>query len=317
MGHQLARTALAAALTTIAACGGSGDAGETRPVLDNARDAVAAASGDSGTAASDVTPDVTAGASDPGPADGPDELPPPDPSTFRGAQRFVNLWTSRSGEVTPVDVWVRRTFDAGPVLLAAEVAFGTATPYLATPQGGDVAVVASGAGPDGVALAELPPAPAGEQLTTLVATRDLDGGVAASTVIEQGRDGSIVPPVDGNGLIVVTAANVRAFADVLVPSIGADSFVLGDGAGVCRPQRGEADGFAPVVLDGTQRIELEVPAGPTPVSLHPASGGCDAASVLDVTVDVGAGGTVLVVAFTRDGSGLDAITLPVAAVAGA
>ena len=51
-----------------------------------------------------------------------DELPPPDGSAFVGRNRVVNLWVGPGGTTQVVDVWARRTFTNGPVLLAEGLA---------------------------------------------------------------------------------------------------------------------------------------------------------------------------------------------------
>ena len=226
---------------------------------------------------------------------------------------MVNLWVGEGGETTPVDVWVRRSFTAGPVLLADDIRFGDATPYLAAPPGAEVVVVTAGAGPDGRARADLAAATAGEQLTTVFTNDDLDGTVVAPTMVERGGDLSLVPPTDDQGLIVVFAPNLGAFADRLEAELGGGSLAVGDGSSACRTQRFEADGFPADVVGGVRTVELEVSAGPAAISLHPASSAdCGQPSVLDLTVDMEPGAITIVLAFTRDGATIEALTLPVA-----
>ena len=89
---------------------------------------------------------------------------------------------------------------------------------------------------------------------------------------------------------------------------------VGDGSDVCRTQRIESDGFPPSILGGTQQVELEVTPGPALISLHPwfSPDGCDQPSVLDLMVDVVDGETTLVLVYSRDGSSIEALSLPVA-----
>ena len=82
------------------------------------------------------------------------ELPPPDPSEYEGANRLVNLWVGPAGETMPIDVWGRRTFTNGPILLAEDVGFGESTDYFSAPPGYSLAVVGAGAGGGGGASAD-------------------------------------------------------------------------------------------------------------------------------------------------------------------
>lgn len=309
MGHQLTRAAAAAALAiTLVACGGSDGDGDPPPVLDIAREQVEAAHDDSGDGSG--SSDATTSAEPAEPA----ELPAPDPSTFDGENRVVNLWVGAGGETGPIDVWARRTFTNGPVLLAEDVAFATASDYFATPPGYRVVIVGAGAGPDGEERAGVLDAGDGEQITTIFTNADALGAVDAPNLFERGDAQAPEPPSDGNGLIVLFAPNIRAFTDELTAAIGGDAFYVGDGSATCRTQRIEATGAAPNILGGTQRVEIELPPGGAPISLHPwfSPGECDQPSALDLTVDVVAGETTMVLVYSPDGTTVEALTLPVA-----
>jgi len=308
VGHQFARAALAAAVALVGACGGGDGDADRPPVLDNAREQVAAATPpttDSISAPSDSV-DGTVAAS---------ELPPPDPSAFEGSNRVLNLWVGVDGETTPIDVWGRRTFSNGPILLAESISFGQASDYFSAPSGYDLVVVGAGAGPDGEERASMFNATDGEQITLVFTNGDEFGGVEAPNLIERGPQAPN-PASEGNGLLVLTAPNVRAHADQLTESLGGDAFFVGDGSDTCRTQRIEAGGFPPDVLGGTQQIELDVPPGSAAISLHPwfSPDECAQPPVLDLTIDVGAGEAVLVVVYTTDGMSLRSVTLPVAGV---
>jgi hypothetical protein len=58
---------------------------------------------------------------------------------------------------------------------------------------------------------------------------------------------------------------------------------------------------------------LELPPGPTQISLHPwfSPDECNQPSALDVPVDVVSDQTVLVLVYTRDGVSVESLTLPV------
>ncbi|MEO6652711.1 MAG: hypothetical protein ABIP17_08665 [Ilumatobacteraceae bacterium] len=82
----------------------------------------------------------------------PVELPAPDPSVFEGRHRIANVWVGADDEPTEIDVWARRTFSNGPVLLVGGVGFGEVTDYLGAPANADLVIVGAGAGPDGSPL---------------------------------------------------------------------------------------------------------------------------------------------------------------------
>lgn len=310
MGHQLARPALAAALiVALSACGG-GD-GEPPSVLDNALEQVEASRsslGDDEATPSGSGSDVS--------VDAPAELPPPDPSLYEGANRVVNLWVGIDDATQPVDVWGRRTFTTGPILLAEGIGFGEATDYFSAPAGYSLVVVGAGAGPDGAELAGLVNATAGEQITTIFTNEDEVGTATAPNLWEAHPDGSFgapEPPRPGQGLVYLVAPNTSAFADSLTASVGSRAFYVGDGTGECYHQRVEDDGFAPNVLGGTNDVRLDLAAGPATVTLHPWSSPdtCAQPASFEFTVDVPLGGTVMVIVYTPDGSTLDTLALPV------
>jgi hypothetical protein len=196
--------------------------------------------------------------------------------------------------------------------LAEDIAFGEASKYFSAPAGYDLVVVGAGAGPDGEARASLTNAVDDEQITLVFTNSDDLGGVSALNIFERGEQAP-APPVEGTGLVIMSATNLRAFSMTLTESVGGDGFYVGDGSEVCRTQRIEADGFPPDILGGTQDVELEVPAGPAAISLHPwfSRDECAQPSVLDLTVDVAIGDAALVLVYTRDGTSVQAMTLPV------
>jgi hypothetical protein len=246
-------------------------------------------------------------------ADAPVELPAPDPSSFAGAHRVVNLFADSGDDGTPtdIDVWARRTFTNGPVLLAGSIGFGEASGYFAAPAGHRLVIVSSGAGPDGHERASLPEVADDEQVTTVFTNGDDARSATTSSWYERGSDRAPAAPGDGHGLVVVFAANLAAFGDALGASVGGDEFFVGDGSAICRTQRIEATGVAPNVLGGPERIELEPEPGPALISLHPSSSpnGCDQPPTIEVTVDVVAGAATAVIVYTADGAGIETLTL--------
>lgn len=317
MGHQFPRAVVATALTlALTGCGGPDGNSAPPPVLDVARQQVADARATdptgSGPTGGPGDADVT--------ADAPAELPPPDPSSFAGSHRVVNLFADTTditvaeaddGAPTAIDVWARRTFTNGPVLLAEEIGFGEASGYFAAPAGHPLVIVGTGAGPDGQERASLPDIADDEQVTTVFTNGDDATSATTSNLYERGSDRVPPAPGDGHGLVVVLAANLAAFGDHLGASVGGDEFVVGDGSASCRTQRIESTGEAASILGGSERVELEPEPGPALISLHPSSSpdGCDQPPAIEVTVDVVAGATATVVVYTADGAGIEAITL--------
>lgn len=305
MGHQLARSAAAAAVAAIVlagGCGGDDGSGDPPPVLDNARELVAAAE-----------PTGSATTSAPAGVAQADELPPPDPSRFEGANRFVNLLTDADGNPIEIDVWGQRTFDTGPILLASELGFGAASGYVSAPVEYTIVAVGAGAGPDGSVLAEAINAVDGERITTIV-TADERGDPVAKHVFEGGTESSIEPPSSGTGLLVVDAPNAQAFDDELEATVGSDRFEIGDGSGACRRQRREASGLVPELLGDQQPVEIEASPGSVRLTVHPwvaTLAPCSSPAVHDVTVRVEAGATVLVLVVRTPAGTIDSIVLPV------
>ncbi|NNE10650.1 MAG: DUF4397 domain-containing protein [Ilumatobacter sp.] len=306
MGHQFARAAAAAALAAGGvACGGGGGEAEPPPVLDNARDLVAAAD------SSDVAASAPAGEVG---ATVAGELPPPDPSRYEGANRVVNLLIGPDGEPVEIDVWGRRTFENGPILLASGLGFGDASSYVAAPVEYTVVAVGAGAGPDGLALAEIFNAVAGERITSVVATGG-DGEASVTHVFEVGSETGFEAPAPGTGLLIVAAPNVEAFGDDLTAEVGSDRFEIGDGSEACRPQRRERAGLEPEILGDPGPVELQVPAGVTTLSIHPwvpTAAPCSLPAVLEIDVEVAPDSVTLVLVARTPSDTIEAFTLPVA-----
>lgn len=311
MGHQFTRAAVAAALglSLAAACGGeTGTDVSPRPVLDNARDQVAVVPGSSpidSAADQDTTVEPTVA-----------ELPAPDPSEYEGSNRVVNLWVGPDGATKPIDVWGRRTFSNGPILLVEELPFGAASDYFAAPPGYSLVVVGAGAGPDGEQLAGMFNAGRNDQVTMVFTNDDPIGGVWAPNLWEATADETGLapdPPRPGMGLVFVYAPNTRSFDDSLTATLGGSSFYVGSGVGACAPQRIEERGFEASVLGGTQDVQLELAPGPATITLHPwfSPDRCEQPPVLEFTVDVPADGIVLVLVYSPDGKSITTLQLPV------
>ena len=77
-----------------------------------------------------------------------------------------------SGETAPIDVWGRRTFTNGPILLAEDIGFGESSDYVSAPAGYSLVVVGAGAGPDGDERAGMFNAVDGEQITLVFTNSD-------------------------------------------------------------------------------------------------------------------------------------------------
>lgn len=310
MGHQLTRSVAAAAVVLgLAACGGGDDQSTPPPVLDNAREQVASLTEtsdppeDAGESVADTVPDVA-------------ELPAPDASEYEGANRVVNLWVGVDGETRSVDVWGRRTFTNGPILLAENIGFGEASEYFSAPPGYSLVVVGTGAGADGDELAGMFNAGPSDQVTMIYTNDDPQGAVWAPNLWEVTADETGLapsPPQLGTGLVYLYAPNTRSFDESLTASLGGSSFYVGDGSTECAYQRIEVEGFQASVLGGTQDVQLELNPGQATISLHPwfSPDECSQPSVLDVTVEVPADGIVIVLVYSPDGETIDTLQLPV------
>lgn len=324
MGHQLAgappaapvrrAAALVVAAVLLAACGGSDEAEPLDPA-EIARQQAAAAR-ESGTApAATTTPAPSSSTVAVDGAASPDELPPPDPVAFAGANRIVNLWAGPGGVTQVVDVWARRTFTNGPVLLVEDLEYGEASDYVAAPANHSIVVVGADAGPDGTELAGVFNADEGEQITTVFTNDDDAGTVWAPALYERSPRGNgppPEPPSDGNGLVYLYAPNTASFESSLTLALGGAAFFVGDGSGTCIRQRIEDDGFAASILGGTQNVQLDLPPGAYTLTLHPwpSPDACAQPSVLDVAVEVTAGSATLLLVSSRDGQSVQAMTLP-------
>lgn len=292
------------------ACGGGSNVDTSAtPVLDNAREQVAAAPGSSGTDEGDTNSGTSAETEVA-------ELPAPDRSAYEGANRVVNLWVGPDGTTEPIDVWGRRTFSTGPILLVEELAFGEASEYFAAPPGYSLVVVGAGAGPDGDELAGMFNAGRADQVTMIFTNDDVAGEVWAPNLWEVTSDQAGLapePPRPGMGLVWLYAPNTRSFDETLTAALGGSSFYVGFGVGRCAHQRIEDQGFQPSVLGGTQDVQLELPPGPTTISLHPwfSPDGCEQPPALEFTVDVPADGIVLVLVYSPDGESIATLQLPV------
>ena len=303
MGHQFPRAVAAAALTLVAACGGGDDAVEPAPVLDNARLQVA---DDGAAGAAEVDGEVSSDSSETAPID---ELPAPDPSTFVGANRIVNLWVGPDGATTTVDLWGRRSFSNGPILLARGLEFGDASEHVPAPANYELSIVGTGAGADAPEIAGVVTAADGERITTVFSNGDIDGAARSITVWERGAEQAPEPPTGDRALVQLVTANLSAVDDRLVRSIGTEAFLVGDGAGGCRD--GRIDEQAVVIRPGSDAV-LEVDPGSVQLSLHPSIDPpvCDGDAIAAVTVDVVAGAHALVVVYSRDGDSIEMLPLP-------
>ena len=311
MGHQFTRATVAAALTfaALTACAGGTDHAASQPaVLDNPRGQVAAA-----TPTNAPVPEASTGVSE---IEQVAELPPPDRSDYEGANRVVNLWIGPDGVTEPIDVWGRRTFSTGPILLVSELGFGEASEYFGAPPGYQLSVVGAGAGPDGEELAGLFNAGRNDRVTMIYTNDDLDGDAWAPNLWEatsEQADLAPEPPPYGMGLVFLYAANTRAFDESLTASLGGSSFFVGQGTGECAHQRIEDQGFQAGVLGGTQDVQLVMAPGPAVITLHPwfSADRCEQPAVAEFTVDVPADGVAMVLVYSSDGESISVLQLPV------
>lgn len=308
MGHQLAGPAVAAAvaLAALSGCGGGDDDVGLPAVLDNAREQVSTdqpGANPTDDAGSSTVPEL-------------DELPAPDASSYEGANRVVNLWTDADGQTQPIDVWGRRTFTNGPILLVEQLEFGQASDYFSAPPGYSLVVVGAGAGADGDELASLFNAGPHDQVTMVFTNDDPDGSIWAPNLWEAAAAETGLapaPPLPGTGLVYLYAANTRSFDETLTESVGGSSFYVGNGSTECARQRVQDEGFAPNVLGGTQDVQLALPPGPAAISLHPwfSPDECGQPAAVEFGLDVPADGIVMVLVYSPDGETIATLQLAV------
>lgn len=306
MGHELARAPVAALVAALVLAGGCGGEQSGQPdALETARSLAEAAS-----------PDTTVG--EPGGTTlvEVDEAPAPDPSTFVGATRVVNLWVGPDATTQTVDVWGRRTFSNGPVLLVEQLGFGEVSDYFGVPPGYVVEIVGAGAGPDGLSLGGVLASRDRSRITTVFTNADPAGRPEAWAIFEfetTGSFGAPQPPAPGRGLVVLQQANTDAFRTGLESAGVSDSYYVGDGSGVCIRQRIEATGQAPAILGGTQPVAYEVEPGRLAFELYPWTdpARCEAVPVAEFDVDVAADEAVVGLLYTRDGATLELLQLPI------
>jgi hypothetical protein len=247
------------------------------------------------------------------------ELPPPDPADYTGSARVVNLYLDGDGNTSTVDVWGRRTFTSGPILLVEGIEFGEVSDYFAAPDGYSIDLVAEGTGPDGEEVGSLSNPQAGEQSTTLFLW-DGEGDTTASLLFnEKVAPDSLftVPeaPPAGTGLIILQANQLSRYSEDLSDA----AFSVGTpGGDDCVPQSPLGGLEGTVILGGTQPSYHEVPPGTFEFTLHPwpQAPGLDNACRADpvhppLTTEAGDGARTWVFLYTTDAlETIEVLTVP-------
>jgi hypothetical protein len=241
------------------------------------------------------------------------ELPPPPKDAYQGKGRIVNLRVDKDGKTGPVDVWAKRSFKHGPVLLAEKVGFGEASDWFGVPKSMSVSIVPAGAGADAEGMGGIFGPKPDEHITGVLV--ESNGRASVGNHWETGAAQSNVPaaPADGKGMVVVRAGQLRAFEDALRDSFGGSAFYVGTGAaGDCLPQRMEAEGKQPAILGGTNPTVHDVDPGKVTLSFHkwPSNDKCGSEPVFTTEVEVAAGEGVNVYLYTADGAALKALAVP-------
>jgi len=235
------------------------------------------------------------------------ELPPPDPAEYTGAARVVNLYVDGDGATITVDVWGRRTFTNGPILLAEGIGFGEASDYFGAPEGYSIVLVPEGAGPDAEEIGGLFNAVEGEQTTTLWVWDDQNGTSSWLLTEADPEPANPIPPAPdaGSGLVILNAMQLMPH----VEDSFARSFLVGDPeTGGCLTQSGAIEPLNDdPIVGGTQNTYHEYPAGSMEFTLHtwPAPSGSEACSDEPLhgpyEVTVPDGGIAWVFLYTDDG----------------
>jgi hypothetical protein len=230
------------------------------------------------------------------------ELPPPE--TFVGKARLVNLLVDRAGKAQTVDVWARRSFTHGPLLLASGIDVGEASDWFAAPKGQSIVIVATGAGPDAAELGGMfSPSSDEEQMSHTLTLRDTGTPSAGLTQFEA------VPPPAGKGLVVLEAGAFGGHAEAFKPLLGSwgYAFKVGDGA-ACRAGRQPQ-----MMLGGTSYVDYELDPGKATFALHRGDDyQCAQPPVYTFEVDVVADAATMVHVYTPDAKRIAHLALPLA-----
>lgn len=246
----------------------------------------------------------------------PKEAPPPK-DAYRGRNRLVNFYVGKDGKPAPVEVWVRRGFQWGPVKLAEPVPFGKASPWFGVPEHMSPVVLPAGAKPDDPEISPMAYGNADEVVTGLLFT---SGGVASvSSMYDVSKTMSQAPkaPAAGTGGVILFAYALREYETAMEPSFGGSSFNVGDGTGACRPQRDPT--MVDNALGGTSPYALDLPPGRAKITLHRWPGGmrderCKSPAVFELEVEVVADRNQWVFLYSPDGGKtISTLALPVGA----
>jgi hypothetical protein len=242
------------------------------------------------------------------------EKPPAPKEALVGNARVINLYVDASGKGQEVDVWMRRSFKYGPVLIKEKLGLGQATDWFGAVPEQSVVIVPTGAGSDAKELAGAMKGKGDEKWTTVLAWNGtgMSGGSTQDAPPDMGEKGTWPPkpPAAGKGLVVLRADALQEHEKALTEQYGGRSFMVGDGKGACLHQRIEDIGFSASVLGGTQPVVLELAPGKQVITFHKWPGKCDTPAVYQVEVEVAADKSTLVHLFTRDAKTLDNLQLP-------
>jgi hypothetical protein len=258
-------------------------------------------------------------------ADSGELLPDADPATYVGRNRVVNLLVMPDGTQPVVDVWVMRSFQYAPILVAEGLGYGDVSDWFGRPENMSVATVLTGAGPDAATVAGLLPAAADEQLTHLVMWDGESQSAGGFVLGEKTTDPTqAFPPADPTtGLVQLYAYQLK-----IHPMTTGESWerTLGghpveysvgiEGTPGCAPQPRITDaGFAPSILGGTQRVPLDLAPGTSNLTFH--GWGSTNADCADPTlvgpfpITVTAGSRQWMLLHSPDGVSIEALTIPV------
>jgi hypothetical protein len=251
------------------------------------------------------------------------ELPEADPSSYVGENRVVHLAVLPDGSTPVLDVWAVRSFEYAPILLVEGLEYGEVSDWYGRPGGMAVAVVESGAGPDGDRFAELFSANDDQQYTNVVMwdrERDAASGYLFQDV-DPGSDSAFPEGAPGTALVVLNAYQLRLHPlsegesfDQTIAGVPTSFNVGMVGITGCAPQpRVTDEGFSPSVLGGTQRVMFDLEPGTTSFTFH--GWGSDNQDCMDPTlfgpldVDVSAGDRAWVMLHSADGEDIEALVV--------
>lgn len=216
-----------------------------------------------------------------------------------GQARIVNLYANPQTAPQTLGVWVETEFDEFSKL-PASVDFGRATPWF---RGSGAVLIPAGSGASGERVGSMMYVPAGRKMTFVKMGIGAHTG-GRFTDVGEGMFPAPVPP-PGKASILVYGKPLEAFGSEVERRFGTQYFYVGDGAGACRPSREN------VMLGKDGQVVLDIDPGTVTLTLHADDDKCAGQPIRSFAVALQAGESAWAFVYTRDGTELEVLTLPV------